>query len=123
MKAAAIAALGLLIVLPAHAEQRHRASNLPTPTCDNDGRCTTFNAAAANINSKQDTGKNTHPPPAVSPPTKRATTAPLVTTPKEQESKARNTTPAIRNDPEVTTTEATVVTAAPTSAPDKTTDV
>jgi len=123
MKAAAIAALGLLIVLPAHAEQRHRASNLPTPTCDNDGRCTTFNAGVAPIYSDQSNRKKTHTPTAVSTATKPATTALPVSNPEARASEASKTTPAIRNDPEVTTTEATVVTAAPTSAPDKTTDV
>jgi hypothetical protein len=120
MKAAAIAALGLLIALPAHAGQRHRASNLPTPTCDNDGRCTTFNAGVAPIYSDQTNRKKTHTPTAVSTATKPATTAPPVSNPEAKTSEAARTTaavtPAVRNDPEVTTTETTVVTAAPTSA-------
>jgi len=41
MKLATIAALGVLIVLPAGAvQQRYQTASL-TPTCDNDGRCTT----------------------------------------------------------------------------------
>ena len=126
MKAAAIAALGLLIVLPAHAGQRHRASNLPTPTCDNDGRCTTFNAGVAPIYSDQTNWKKTHTPTAVSTATKSATTAPTVSNPEAKTSGATGTTtavtPAVRNDPEVTT-ETTTVTAAPTSATEITTDV
>jgi hypothetical protein len=126
MKAAAIAALGLLIVLPAHAGQRHRASNLPTPTCDNDGRCTTFNAGVAPIYSDQTNRKKTHAPIAVSAATKPATTAPPVSNPEAKTSEATRTTtavtPAVRNDPEVTT-ETTVVTAAPTSTTEITIDV
>ena len=76
MKAAAIVALGLLIVLPAHAGQRHRANNLPTPTCDNDGRCTTFNAGVAPIYSDRTDRKKPPTPTAVSTATKPATTAP-----------------------------------------------
>ena len=127
MKAAAIAALGLLIVLPAHAGQRHHASNLPTPTCDNDGRCTAFNAGVAPIYSDQTNRKKTHTPTAVSTATKPATTAPLVSNPEAKTSEATRTTTAatlaVRNDPEVTTAETTVVTAAPTSATEITTDV
>src|SRR5262245_25081360 len=119
MKAAAIAALGLLIVLPAHAGQRHRASNLPTPTCDNDGRSTTFNAGVAPIYSDRTDRKKPHTPTAVITATKPATTAPPVSNPEVRTSEAIKTTtavtPAVRNDPEVTTTETTVVTAAPTT--------
>jgi hypothetical protein len=46
MKAVAIAALSVLIVLPAQAGQRHQ-SVPPVPSCDNDGRCTTFSVATA----------------------------------------------------------------------------
>lgn len=47
MKGLAIAALSVLIVLPAQAAQQHRQS--PTPSCDNDGRCTTLSVAAAPV--------------------------------------------------------------------------
>ena len=124
MKAAAIAALSLLIVLPAHAGQRHRASNLPTPTCDNDGRCTTFNAGVARIYSDQTNSKKI--PTAVSTATKSAATAPTVSNSEAKTSGATGTTTAVttavRNDPEVIT-ETTAVTAAPTSATEITTDV
>jgi hypothetical protein len=44
MRLATIAALSLLVVLPAGvAQQRYQTASL-TPTCDNDGRCATANA-------------------------------------------------------------------------------
>src|SRR5215468_12031169 len=44
MRLATIAALSLLVALPAGAvQQRYQTASL-TPTCDNDGRCTTANA-------------------------------------------------------------------------------
>ena len=44
MRLATIAAVTVLVVLPAGAvQQRYQAASL-TPTCDNDGRCTTVNA-------------------------------------------------------------------------------
>ena len=45
MKVAALAIVCVLIGLPAEAGQRHRQNNV-SPSCDNDGRCTTLNAAA-----------------------------------------------------------------------------
>ena len=45
MKIAALAALSVLIALPAEAGQRHRQNNV-SPSCDNDGRCTTLNVTA-----------------------------------------------------------------------------
>jgi len=47
MKVAALAALSVLIVLPAEAGQGHRQSDSPLAACDNDGHCTTFAAAPA----------------------------------------------------------------------------
>ena len=46
MKVAAVAALSVLIIHPAQAEQRHRQNGSPMATCDNDGHCTTLNATA-----------------------------------------------------------------------------
>jgi hypothetical protein len=46
MKVAALAALSVLIVLPAEAGQGHRQNDSPVATCDNDGHCTTLAAAA-----------------------------------------------------------------------------
>ena len=40
MKVAALAALTVLIALPAEAGERQRQNNV-SPSCDNDGRCTT----------------------------------------------------------------------------------
>jgi hypothetical protein len=45
MKVAVLAALSVLIALPAEAGQRHRQNDV-SPTCDNDGRCSTLNATA-----------------------------------------------------------------------------
>src|SRR5262245_4557427 len=120
MKAAAIAALGLLVVLPAHAEQRHRASNSPTLTCDNDGRCTTFNAAAP-VNRKK-----TPASIAVSTTIKPATVLP-VGKPEARTNEATKTAAAVtltvRSDPEVLTTDGTLVLAAPTTATEIDADV
>jgi hypothetical protein len=46
MKVTALAALSVLIVLPAEAAQRHMVNGSSALTCDNDGHCTTFNASA-----------------------------------------------------------------------------
>ena len=46
MKVAALAALSVLIALPVEAAQRHRQNASSALTCDNDGHCTTLNAAA-----------------------------------------------------------------------------
>ncbi len=46
MKVAALAALSVLIALPAEAGQRHRQNDSSTTTCDNNGHCTTVNATA-----------------------------------------------------------------------------
>src|SRR4029434_4035716 len=45
MRFAALAALSILVVLPADALQQSQYASL-TPTCDNAGRCTTLNAIA-----------------------------------------------------------------------------
>src|SRR5215468_9560550 len=42
MKVAALVALGILIVLPAEAGQRHQQIGSPAIICDNDGHCTTL---------------------------------------------------------------------------------
>ena len=46
MKVATVAALSVLIMLAGDAGQSHRQNGLPMANCDNDGRCTTLNAAA-----------------------------------------------------------------------------
>jgi hypothetical protein len=45
LKVAAVAALTVLIALPAEAGDRHRQTNV-SPICDNDGRCTTLTVTA-----------------------------------------------------------------------------
>jgi hypothetical protein len=48
MKIAAVAAFGMLIMLPGEAELAHRQHALPrATTCDNDGHCTTLSAVEA----------------------------------------------------------------------------
>ena|SRR5262245_8411122 len=42
----ALAALGVLAVLPSEAGQRHQVIRSSALTCDNDGHCTTFKASA-----------------------------------------------------------------------------
>jgi hypothetical protein len=46
MKVAALAALSVLIAIPAEAGQRHRQDGPPTTDCDNNGHCTTIGATA-----------------------------------------------------------------------------
>ena len=46
MKVAALAALTVLIALPAEAGQRYQQNNV-SPSCDNDGHCTTLNVTAS----------------------------------------------------------------------------
>jgi len=45
MKVAVLAVLSVLIALPAEAGQRHRQNNV-SPSCNNEGRCTTLNVTA-----------------------------------------------------------------------------
>ena len=68
MRFAALVALGVLVVLPADALQQRQYALL-TPTCDNDGRCTTFHATApmtATYDSRREI-KTTAPMPAARP--------------------------------------------------------
>src|SRR5215471_15841630 len=53
MKVVTIVAFLLLVVLPAEAGQRRDQSTSPPVICDNDGRCTTHNAASASVVSNQ----------------------------------------------------------------------
>ena len=59
MKAAAIAALSLLIVLPAQAGQLHHQNVEPLATCNNDGRCTTVSVAAVSDTNSRTSQKKT----------------------------------------------------------------
>jgi hypothetical protein len=56
MKVAALAALSVLIALPAEAGQRDWQNNA-SPSCDNDGRCTALNVAKP-ISSKAASGRH-----------------------------------------------------------------
>jgi Tfp pilus assembly major pilin PilA len=124
MKVAAIAALGILVVLPAEAGKRHGASNSPIATCDNDGRCTTFKAGAP-IYGDRTSRTKVHNATAVSTTIKSAT-PPTISNAEAKTDEATKTTPAVtlavRKDPEVTT-ETTVIAAAPTSDREITTGV
>src|SRR5262245_2766027 len=68
MRFAALAALGVLVVLPANALQQRQYASL-TPTCDNDGRCTTFHATAPMTATRDSSPeiKTTAPIPAARP--------------------------------------------------------
>ncbi|MGB8826911.1 MAG: hypothetical protein WCD25_26565 [Pseudolabrys sp.] len=59
MKVAALAALSVLIALPADAGQHQRQNNI-SPTCDNDGRCTTLSAAAFTSKSTRTSERKPH---------------------------------------------------------------
>lgn len=102
MRAAAIAILSVLIVFPAQAGQRHRQIVSSVASCDNDGRCTTFNAGVARIYSGQTRRKMTR---TAGEPAKANTAVTLT----------------VRSDPEVTTEEITVATPVATGAAEMTT--
>ena len=55
MKVVTIVAFMLLVVLPAGAGQRRDQRTSPPVICDNDGRCTTHNAASASVVGNQTT--------------------------------------------------------------------
>ena len=59
MKVAALATVCVLIALPAEAGQHQRQYNV-TPSCDNDGRCTTISAAAPTSNPKRTSERKAH---------------------------------------------------------------
>src|SRR5262249_10769248 len=106
MKVGAIAALGVLIVLPVQAAQRHSPNASPVITCDNDGHCTTFSAAAL-VASNRTIQRKT-------PTTTAVATAPATTT--TTASKAVVTTTAT-TAPATMTTTATETLATTTAAP------
>jgi hypothetical protein len=65
MKVVTIVAFMLLVVLPAGAGQRRDQSTSPPVICDNDGRCTTHNAASASVVSNQTTRRKIYTATAV----------------------------------------------------------
>ena len=115
MKVVTIVAFTVLVVLPAEADQRRHQSPSPAVICDNDGHCTTFNAASAPVASnrtsrrKMDTATSAA---TASPTADSVTTAPAVST-KE----VANTSPAVSAKetelPALAVSTAEVATAAP----------
>src|SRR5215469_9804633 len=61
MKIAALATLSLLIAFPAQAGERHRQNNV-SPTCDNDGHCSTLNVIAVTSNHIRKSERKAHHP-------------------------------------------------------------
>ena len=83
MKVVTIVAFMLLVVLPAGAGQRRDQSTSPAAICDNDGHCTTFNAASASVASNQTSQRKIYTAPAVAtaiPTAGSVTTTPAVST-------------------------------------------
>ena len=60
MKVVTIVAFTLLVGLPAEAAQRRYQSNSPAIICDNDGHCTTFNAAPDLLQARDESKENGH---------------------------------------------------------------
>ena len=77
MKVVTIVAFTLLVGLPAEAAQRRYQSNSPAVICDNDGHCTTFNAAPGSVASNGTSRRKTYTASAVA--TASSTTADSVT--------------------------------------------
>ena len=77
MKVVTIVAFTLLVGLPAEAAQRRYQSNSPAIICDNDGHCTTFNAAPGSVASNGTSRRKTYTASAVA--TASSTTADSVT--------------------------------------------
>ena len=83
MKVVTIVAFTLLVVLPTEASERRRQDPSPPVICDNDGHCTTFNAASAPVASKRTSRREMDTATAVataSPTAGSATIAPAVST-------------------------------------------
>ena len=93
MKVVTIVAFTLLVVLPTEASERRRQNPSPPVICDNDGHCTTFNAASAPVASKRTSRREMDTATAVataSPTAGSATIAPAVST-----QEVANTVPAV----------------------------
>jgi hypothetical protein len=96
MKVAALAALSVLLVLPVEAGQRHRTHVSPKVTCDNDGHCTTFAAAAPVATLRRSRPKVQSTITAALAASAAATDAPSKTAPTPE---ARDATVAAATDP------------------------
>jgi Uroporphyrinogen decarboxylase (URO-D) len=105
MKGVTIVAFMLLVVLPAEAGQRRHQSTSPAAICDNDGHCTTFNAASASVASNRTSRRKTYTATAgatASPSAGSVTITPAVST-KEVATPAVSTTEAATTAPAVST--------------------
>jgi hypothetical protein len=96
MKVAVLAALSVLVVLPAEAGQRHRTHVSPKVTCDNDGHCTTFAAVAPLATLRRSRPKVQSTITAAPAASAAATDAPSKTAPTPE---ARDATVAAATDP------------------------
>jgi hypothetical protein len=108
MKVATLAALSVLVVLPAEAGQRHRTNVTPKVTCDNDGRCTTF-AAAAPVASPRRSRTKIQSAIVAAPPADAAP-IPAATSEAAPTSEARDATAAAATDPTAAASGAATVT-------------
>jgi hypothetical protein len=105
MKGVTIVAFMLLVVLPAEAGQRRDQSISPPVICDNDGHCTTFNAASASVANNRTTLRKIYTATAVataSPTADSATITPAVST-KEVATPAVSATESATPAPAVST--------------------
>src|SRR5262245_64255033 len=105
MKVVTIVAFMLLVVLPAEAGQRRDHSAPPPVICDNEGHCTTFNAASASVASNRTTrGKiyTTTAVAAASPTAGSVSMTPAINT-KEVATPAVSATEAATTAPAVST--------------------
>ena len=107
MKGVTIVAFMLLVVLPAEAGQRRDQSTSPPVICDNDGHCTTFNAASASVANNRTTRRKIYTTTAVataSPTADSVTVTPAVST-KEVATPAASATESATTAPAVSTTD------------------
>ena len=109
MKVVTIAFM-LLVVLPAEAGQRRDQSTSPAAICDNDGHCTTFNAASASVASNRTSQRKIYTAPVVAtaiPTAGSVTTTPAVST-KEVATPAVSATEAASTASAVSTADSEV---------------
>jgi len=93
MKVVTIVAFMLLVVLPAGAGQRRDQRTSPPVICDNDGRCTTHNAASASVVSNQTTRRKIYTATAVA--TASPTAGSVTETPAASTKEVATTAPVV----------------------------
>jgi len=93
MKVVTIVAFMLLVVLPAGAGQRRDQRTSPPVICDNDGRCTTHNAASASVVSNQTTRRKIYTATAVA--TASPTAGSVTETPTASTKEVATTAPVV----------------------------